>query len=154
MPTLNTVTQGAFCRELVCGLDDLDTILNDWGLTKQEFLELKRGEAFQKELMAAVDDVRAMGPDSTFIVRCKVLSEMFLENVVGMMGDRMVPAEVKASLFKHVTELARLQPPKNSPQTQGPAGPLVTFTFGPGMPGMPEKLVVEAQQPQQLEQSE
>jgi hypothetical protein len=143
MPTLTNITVGQFCRELVCGLDELPDLLAEWGLTDQDYRDLRKNLWFQKELKAAVDEVRELGPDSTFIVRCKILSELFLENVVGMMGDRLTPAEVKASLFKQVTELARLHVSKNQINS-GFAGPLVTFTFGDGMPGMPKTITVES----------
>ena len=61
MPVLTTVTVGAFVRELVCGLDTLPALLDTWGLTQEEFEQLRRGEAFQKELRTAVNDVRDMG---------------------------------------------------------------------------------------------
>lgn len=145
MPVLTNVTVGQFCREMVCGLEPLPQLFESWGIDEETYLALRKNEFFQKELKAAVAEVKDMGPDSTFIVRCKVLSETFLTDMIGLMSDRMTPAEVKLGLFKQITELARLHAPKSTPgQQNGPAGPLVTFTFGPGMPGLPEKLVISS----------
>ncbi len=143
MPVLTQVTAGAFCRELVTGLEPLPELLQSWQITPAQYDALRRNEWFQKELRAAVADVRDMGPDSTFIMRCKVLSEEFLGDVLGMMKSASTPPDVRARLFETITDLARLKPSKASPAAgSGGFGPQVTFNFGAGLKGVPESLTI------------
>ena len=152
MPTLTQITAGSFCRELVAGLEPLPDLLKSWNMTDKEYQSLRRNEWFQKELKAAVSDVRDMGPDSTFIMRCKVLSETFLEDIVGMMQNTTTPPDVKARLFDTVTDLARLTPQKNNSSIpSGNQGPQVVFNFGAGLEGVPKSLSVTGNLPPIIE---
>lgn len=135
------ITVGQFARELVLQLEPLSDLLLSWDLTEAEFEDLKKSEFFQNELRSAVKEVREMGPDAGFITRAKILSEEFLKNVVSLMDSNTTPPEVKVNIFKHITDLARLQPAKGAAAYQ-PTGPQVIFNFGKGMPGVPETLTI------------
>lgn len=150
MPKLNNITMGSFAKELVLGLEPLDDLLQSWELTQEQYEDLRTNPNFHKELLQATEEVRALGPDAGFIMRAKILSEDFLETIVGLMGNSSVPAEVKVNIFKHITDLARLQPAKNVQQNNGQSGPSVIFNFGAGMPGIPEVLTIKPD-PKQLE---
>lgn len=144
MPKLSPVTMGSFAKELVLAIEPLPDLLKSWELTNEEYETLRANPNFHKELLQATEEVRAMGPDAGFIMRAKILSEDFLEDIVCLMGDKNTPAETRVAIFKHITELARLQPPKNLPNgNYGPIGPSVVFNFGAGMPGVPQTLTVK-----------
>lgn len=143
MPNITAVTMGQFARELCLQLEPLEDLLASWNLTSEQYEALRKSTFFQNELKAAVKEVREMGPDAGFIARAKILSETFLTDVVKMMQTPGVDPAVKIAIFKHITELARLTPPRNSPdRAQGPVGPQVVFQFGPGMPGVPNAITI------------
>lgn len=141
MSKLTAITIGQFARELVLQLEPLDDLLKSWELSEVEFEKLRTSEFFQNELRNAVKEVREMGPDAGFITRAKILSEEFLQNVVDLMTSTTTPPEVKVNIFKHITDLARLQPAKGAAYA-APSGPQVIFNFGKDMPGVPEVLTI------------
>ena len=142
MPTLTKATLGSFCKELVLQLEPLPNFLQSWELTEDDYERLRRSEFFQNEMKAAVEEVRSMGPDAGFIARCKILSEDFLPKMVQLMEAPTTSPDVKVSLFDKFTDLARLKPSKQTQTDNTVKGPLVTFNFGAGMPGMPTSIDV------------
>lgn len=147
MPTFNRITVGVFCRELVCGLEPLSDLLDSWELTEEDYERLRQNEWFQKEVKAAVEDVRNMGPNSTFIMKCRGIAEETLGEVLEIIKNPRADARTRLDAFKLITEQGRLGPPKDA-ANQG--GPSVVFNFGPGLTGIPDVLTVN-QTPQQIE---
>lgn len=141
MSQITATTLGSFCRELTLNLEPLEDLLASWELTPDAYEVLRRSEFFQNEMRAAVEEVRAMGPDAGFITRCKLLAEDALPQMVGLMTNATTPPEVKVKLFDTFTDLARLKPQKQVAQ-EGSRGPAVVFNFGAGIKGIPSTIEV------------
>ncbi len=140
MPSLNQFNVGHFCRDLACGIDDLQEVLDDWEVTPERYAELRKNTWFQKELLAAVADIKDLGPNSAFIMKCRAVAEETLGDVYQIIRDARIDPAVRVSAYKQVTELGRLAAPKS--EGGGGGGPSVTFNFGPGISGVPETLTI------------
>lgn len=140
MPQFNQITAGTFCRELVCGLEPLEDLLQSWQLTEADYASLRKNEWFQKELVAAVADVRDLGPNSAFIMKCRAVADETLGEILGIIQNERTDPKVRVDAFKEITSLARLGPPKGENQKDG--GPVVTFHFGAGLKHAPETLTI------------
>jgi hypothetical protein len=135
VPTLTSTTLGRFCRELAGGLDELPTLLREWGVDPAQFEVLQRSPAFELEMRAVQAEMADLGNDAGYIYRMKSLSEQMLPDFVKMMQDPATPTSTRFDMIKWAAEMARLKekPAKNDPLA-GPRGPSVTFHFGPGLP--------------------
>jgi hypothetical protein len=140
MPTFNQITAGVFCRELVCGLEPLDDLLTSWGLSEDDYQSLRKNEWFQKELLAAVADVRDLGPNSAFIMKCRAIADETLGPILEIIQNTRNDPKVRIDAFKQITDLARLGPPKGESGREG--GPSVVFNFGAGLKNAPETLTI------------
>lgn len=127
MPTLTTLTVGRFIRELITGISPTSVLLAEWGISHDDYLELRKTKVFQRELASAVAEVQAQGSDAGYIMRMKLLSEEFIGDIEKIVRDDQAPHSVRADLIKFVADMGRLKPEKKS---DAPAGTSVTFNFG------------------------
>lgn len=140
MPKLDQFNVGQFCRELACGIDGIDDVLDTWELTHDQYLELRQNPWFQKELISAVDEIKTLGPNSAFIMKCRTVAETTLPEIFNIIKNERVDPAVRVSAYKQITDLGRLAAPKT--EAQPLSGPSVVFNFGPGMPGLPTTLEI------------
>ena len=127
MPNLTTLTVGRFIRELITGISPVSTLLEEWGITHDDYLELQKTKVFRTELQNAIADVQRQGPDASYIMRMKLLSEEFFGDIERIVRDEMAPHSVKMDAIKFCAEMARLRPEKKD---AAPAGTTVSFNFG------------------------
>ena len=64
MPTLSTTTLGRFCRELAGGLDSIPVLLQEWGVSEQDFADIQSSPAFVQEMLLVEQEMRDMGNDA------------------------------------------------------------------------------------------
>jgi hypothetical protein len=127
MPNLTTLTVGRFIRELITGISPVSILLEEWGLDHDTYMELRKTKVFQQELAAAVADVQRQGPDASYVMRMKLLSEEFFGDIEKIVRDDMAPHSVKMDAIKFVAEMARLRPEKKQDAVTGTS---VNFNFG------------------------
>lgn len=136
MPTLTSVSLGKFCREVAGGLSPMPVLLQEWGVTTEQFEQIRTSDAYLHEMQVIVREMQELGPDAGYIYRMKALSEEFIADIVTIMRNENTSAATKVDLIKFCAELARLKekPVPAGAQAQGPRGPSVVFNFGPGLP--------------------
>ncbi len=127
MPNLTTLTVGRFIRELITGISPVSTLLEEWGIDHDTYMELAKTKVFQKELRAAITDVQSQGPDAAYIMRMKLLSEEFFGDIEAIVRDTNAPHSVKMDAIKFCAEMGRLRPEKKQETAVGTA---VNFNFG------------------------
>lgn len=136
MPVLTSTTLGRFCRELAGGLDDIHTLLAEWGIQQPEFEALQRTPAFQAEMKLVQHEMQELGNDAGYVYRMKSLSESLLPELVQLLKNDATGPALKFEMIKWVAEMARLKEKpllKNDPANL-PRGPTVVFRFGAGLP--------------------
>lgn len=134
MPTLTSVSLGKFCREVAGGLSPLPVLLHEWGVTPEQFEQIRTSDAYLHEMQVIVREMQELGPDAGYIYRMKALSEEFIADIVAIMRNENTSAATKVDLIKFCAELARLKEKPAPTGAQGPRGPSVVFNFGPGLP--------------------
>jgi hypothetical protein len=127
MPNLTTLTVGRFIRELVTGISPVSTLLEEWGLDYDTYMELQKTKVFRAELARAVAELQQQGPDASYILRMKLLSEEFFGDIEKIVRDEMAPHSVKMDAIKFCAEMARLRPEK---KVEAQTGTSVSFNFG------------------------
>lgn len=140
MPEFNQITAGTFCRELVCGIEPFEDLLESWGLTEEQYRALRQNKWFQKEIIAAVQEVKDLGPNSAFIMRCRAVADETLPQILNIIQNDRVDPKVRIDAYKQITDLGRLSPPKDTGSHA--SGPSVTFNFGAGLEGIPSSLTI------------
>lgn len=134
---LTSTTLGRFCRELACGLDKVEVLLTEWGVTPDEFEQVKRSPAFIAEMQVVQGEMQALGADAGYIYRMKSLCEDMLPDFISLYRDPVTSIGQKFEMIKWAAEMARL---KDKPVSRGteidvkPRGPQVVFHFGAGLP--------------------
>lgn len=135
MPNLTSTTLGRFCRELAGGLDDIPTLLAEWGIDQTKFEALQRSPAFQQEMRLVQAEMAELGNDAGYIYRMKSLSESLLPDFIKLLQDSATSSSLKFEMIKWAAEMGRL---KEKPAAKTDAaisrGPAVVFRFGPGLP--------------------
>jgi len=152
MPTLNSATLGKFCREISGGLSEIATLLEEWGLTPDEYERLRQSPGFQHEMELVFKEMQEMGPDAGYVYRMKSLAEEQLSEIVKLMSDPATTTSQKIELIRFCAEMGRLKEKAIPLSQQGaPRGPSVVFHFGAGLPVQsvtvrPELEVLEAEE--------
>jgi len=146
MPTFTQFTAGQFCRELACGIEPLDELLSSWNLTPEDYQQLRHNKWFQKELITAVEEVKDLGPQSAYIMKCRAIAEETLGEVLKIIKNERVDPAVRMGAYKQITDLGRLAAPKTDGQ-RGGGGPSVVFHFGEGLKFAPAVLEVVSEAP-------
>jgi hypothetical protein len=143
MPTLTTTTLGRFCRELAGGLDSLPVLLQEWGVSEQDFADIQTSPAFITEMKLVQLEMQELGNDAGYIYRMKSLSESMLPEVVALLQDKNTSPMLKFDVIRWVAEMARLKekPVPKGDLNQGPRGPSVIFHFGAGLPVQSMKVI-------------
>ena len=131
MPVLTTMTVGRFIRELITGISPVSILLEEWGLTADDYLELKKTPVFRAELQKVREQVHAEGANASYVTRMQLLSEEFIGDIEKIVRDEMAPHAVKADMIKFAAEMGRLRPEKK--QEGAAAGTQVTFNFAPSI---------------------
>lgn len=134
MPALTTVTLGKFCRELACGLSEKSVLLNEWGLTDEQYAMLEGSAGFKREMQLVLDEMRELGADAGYIYRMKSLAEDQISEVIKIMSDPATGVGTRVDLIKFVAEMARVKEKPVPRGTEGQRGPQVIFQFGAGLP--------------------
>jgi len=146
MPSLTSTSLGQFCREIAIQLSPLPTLLQEWGITPDEFDRLRETHGYKHEMTVLANEMAELGADAGYVYRMKALSEIFIEDIVEIMKDSETPRQAKVDLIKFCAEMARL---KEKPVPAGqalntPRGPSVVFHFGEGLPIKTVTVVPEA----------
>ena len=94
--------------DLAIGVDDLDTILERYALTKGQFNNLSDLPAFKRDLAEVMRDVREKGVP--FKTKAKIQAEVYLELIDKMVFDENVPAGVRLDAIKSVVKWGDLEP--------------------------------------------
>lgn len=134
---LTSTTLGRFCRELACGLDQVEVLLAEWGVTEEQFALVQKSPAFQNEMAVVEAEMRELGADAGYIYRMKSLCEDMLPDFVKMYKDVAISPNQKFEMMKWAAEMARLKEknvPRGTADMPGPRGPTVVFQFGAGLP--------------------
>lgn len=137
MPTLNTVTLGKFCREIACGLSPIEDLIDEWGLTPEDYDQIRESEGFKAEMQLVVREMQELGPDAGYVYRMKSLAEDQIAEVVKIMSSQDTTTSQKIELIRFVAEMSRLKEkpaPKGADFDGAPRGPHVVFHFGAGLP--------------------
>lgn len=135
MPTLTSTTLGRFCRELAGGLDDVHTLLDEWGVKPEEFAAMQASPAFVHEMKVVQAEMAELGNDAGYIYRMKSLSESLLPEFIELLKNAATTPSLKFEMIKWAAEMARLkEKPVRAGEMAGPRGPSVVFQFGAGLP--------------------
>ena len=142
MPTLTTTTLGRFCRELAGGLDSVEVLLAEWGISAQDFADIQTSPAFLTEMKLVQSEMQELGNDAGYIYRMKSLSESMLPEVVALLQDKNTSPMLKFDVIRWVAEMARLkEKPMQKNDANLPRGPQVVFHFGAGLPVQTMKVI-------------
>lgn len=96
------------CIDFALGLEDEETILLRYGITPEEFNQIKHLDAFRRDLAQAAAAIREEG--LTFKTKCKLFAEEYLEELYLQLFDKSLGASTRFDMFKKLVQLGGLEP--------------------------------------------
>lgn len=94
--------------DLALNTQPVPSLLEDYGITSDEFEALKKHPVFQRELADLRDKLQEEG--FSFRVKAQAQAEMYLLEAWKMVHDSSVPASVRSQLIMWTTKVAGLEP--------------------------------------------
>lgn len=135
---------GSLALDLALETAPLEDILRAYDLTAAEFHETEKNVAFQNELRLVRERIESMGDNGGFILRARAIAEATLPTMMNLIQSSDTEPAVKASIFKTLTELARLdfKSDPNPPKSATAAGPTFQINFS-NMPAPDSFVTIE-----------
>lgn len=108
--------------DLAIAVDSLDTILDRYTLTAEQYEALTRNMVFRRELAATMRDIRENG--ASFRMKAKIQAESYLPVIDDLIWDTDIAASTRLSAIQSVVRWGDLEP-KDKKEKEQPAPPSI-----------------------------
>jgi len=130
-PALSAPYPPNLALELVLKSAPPEEILDAYGISVQQFVEISKNPAFAAEYKELAEKAKEEG--FSYRIKARAQSEAYLKTSWDMVQDKETPPSVRADLIKWTGKMAELEPnPKAGPEASAREQIVININLGDG----------------------